>query len=90
MHNEQHAQSNKAVEVRLVDGSVIEAFRIEDWWDRLTGTSWMFSDGNPAAMIYAMRSAGGLPLDDEVVYGKDIMSGLGHLVHVSEIGEVVS
>lgn len=59
-------------------------FHIEDWWDHLTGGSWMFADGNPACLIYAMRSAGaGLPTDNEVVYGK--VDGLGHLVHVSEL-----
>ena len=47
----------------------------------------MFSDGNPAALKYAVRAAlrepASLPLDDEVVYGKvDIF---GHLIHVSEI-----
>lgn len=59
-------------------------YRIEDWWDRLYGSSWMVSDGNPAAMSYGIRSGlYGLPLDDEVVYGK--IDGLGHLVHVTEI-----
>jgi hypothetical protein len=60
-------------------------FRVEDWWDVMTGGSWMFADGNPAAMNYAIRSASVLPLDNEVVYGKDTATGLGHLVHVSEL-----
>jgi hypothetical protein len=59
-------------------------FRIEDYWDTLTGKSWMYSDGNPAALKYAMRSGmSGLPLDNEVVYGK--IGAFGHLVHISEI-----
>ena len=59
-------------------------YRIEDWWDHLTGKSWRYSDGNMAAMLYGVRSGvQGLPLDDEVVYGK--VGAFGHLVHVSEI-----
>lgn len=66
-------------------------FRIEDWWDKLTGGSWMYADGNPAALKYALRI--GLaderpPLDDEVVYGK--IGAFGHIVHTSELGEVVA
>jgi hypothetical protein len=60
------------------------AFVVEDWWDKIGGVSWMFSDGNPAALKYAFRSGfKGLPIDDEVVYGK--VGGLGHIIHVSEI-----
>lgn len=63
-------------------------YRIEDWWDRLTGGSWMHADGNPAALKYAFRAGmTGLPTDDEVVYGK--VGAFGHLVHVSELGEPV-
>lgn len=61
-------------------------FWIEDWWDRVSGESWMFAQGNPAALKYAMRSGmrrPSLPTDDEVVYGK--FEGLGHLVHASEL-----
>jgi hypothetical protein len=62
-------------------------YRIEDWWDTLTGGSWQMAQGNIAAIQYALRVAGtGVPLDDEVVYGK--IGGLGHLVHVSELSEV--
>lgn len=62
-------------------------FRIEDYWDRVYGKSWGVSDGNWAAMAYAVRAGiEGLPWDDEVVYGKD-PAGLGHLIHVNELGE---
>lgn len=62
-----------------------EPFRVEDWWDRVYGKSWMYSNGNPAAMAYAVRSGvAGLPVDDEVLYGKDSQRS-GHLVHVSEV-----
>lgn len=59
-------------------------YTIEDWWDHLTGVSWAYSQGNPAAIIYAIRAGqNGLPWDDEVVYGK--IDGMGHLVHTSEL-----
>lgn len=62
--------------------------RVEDWWDRVSGSSWAFSRGNPAALMYAVRIAFcGTPDDDEVVYGKDEF-GLGHLLHVTELGTV--
>lgn len=57
---------------------------IEDWWDRVYGESWKTSEGNPPALIYAIRSATKhLPPDDEVLYGK--VDGLGVLVHKHEI-----
>jgi hypothetical protein len=44
----------------------------------------MDCDGNPACLIYALRSGlMGLPTDDEVLYGK--VGIFGHLVHISEI-----
>lgn len=59
-------------------------YRIEDLWTNVAGKSWTVSDGNPAALRYAIRSAAnGLPLDDDVLYGK--IGHSGHLVHVSEI-----
>ena len=64
---------------------------VEDYWDRVAGGSWMFAEGNPVAMAYAIRSglvSTGLPIDDEVVYGK--VNGIGHIVHVSELGKVRS
>jgi hypothetical protein len=59
---------------------------IEDRWDRLTGGSWMTATGNPACLIYAMRtgfSSYVVPTDDDVWYGK--LGGLGVLVHRCEI-----
>ena len=48
----------------------------------------MDSQGNPACIKYAFRSGfGGLPPDNEVVYGK--VGALGYLVHSSELGEEV-
>lgn len=59
-----------------------KTYRVEDYWDRVSGGSWMYANGNPAALQYAVRSVG-IPIDDEVLYGK--IGDLGYLVHVSEI-----
>ncbi len=66
---------------------VIEIDYSEGRWDELTGGSWMFADGNPACIIYALRAGvSGLPVDDKVHYVK--INGLGHLVHETELEEV--
>lgn len=83
-HAEPHPLAGQTVKIR--DG--IERiggaeYRLEDWWDRLTGGSWMDATGNFAAMAYAVRTAGDTPIDDEVVYGK--IGSLGFLIHVSEL-----
>jgi hypothetical protein len=65
-------------------------YRVEDWWDRVSGGSWMDAVGNPACLGYAIRaSVAGLPTDDEVLYGHT-PDGLGHLVHISEIAATAS
>lgn len=79
MHNEEHPLAGQTV--TLKNGT---EYRLEDWWDHLTGKGWGYSDGNPAALNYAMRLAGtDLPWDDEVVYGK--IGAFGYLIHVNEI-----
>lgn len=61
-------------------------YRVEGYWKDVAGKSWMDSEGNPAALNYAMRAGmTGLPIDDNVLYGK--IGPFGHLVHVSEIQE---
>ena len=94
LHTESHPLAGKTVllKLKLTDyrSGIIEGqgFRIEDWWDKLTGKSWGASAGNPAAMKYAIRAGvSGLPTDDKVVYGK--IGGFDHLIHESELGEVV-
>ncbi|HET6453902.1 MAG TPA: hypothetical protein VFI02_05810 [Armatimonadota bacterium] len=93
-HNEPSKYAGKIVRIRedaahpQVDGFGGSEFLVEDWWDRVSGGSWMFANGNPAALVYALRSsfqAYPVPIDDEVLYGKIGM--LSHLVHVSEIQE---
>lgn len=83
----------------------LEHVIVIDWWDRLTGRSWMISDGNPAAMIYAVRTSSPpdpTPIDNEVVYVKTSRqvedaqghlrwaSGFGVLLHASELREEVA
>lgn len=88
-HSEASPLAGKTVTVKMVHPQLsgdTHEFEVEDWWDRLVGRSWTVSDGNPAAMVYAMRIGGitgKIPWDDEVVYGK--IDGMGHLVHVKEI-----
>lgn len=61
-------------------------FCIEDYWENVSGMSWMNSNGNTAAMMYAIRTGCQdfkVPMDNEVVYGK--IGGMGYLFHVSEL-----
>lgn len=63
-----------------------EDYRIEDYWDKVSGKSWVLGaeEGNMACVIYAMRvGISKLPWDDNVFYGK--VGPFGHLVHQSEI-----
>ena len=49
----------------------------------------MFAKGNPACMVFAMRTGFAkepIPTDDEVLYGK--IGGLGHLIHITEIEQL--
>lgn len=89
-HQKPHPFAGKTVKIKpgvehfQVENFGGSDFKLEDWWDRVAEKSWMFCDGNPACMIYGLRSGmAGLPTDNEVVYGK--VGGLGHLVHVSEL-----
>lgn len=89
LHSEAHEFAGKKVVVK--DNVPLNAEfppgvvgNVEDYWDRVYGKSWMDSDGNFAALNYAIRSGiSGLPLDNDVLYVK--IHGLGHLVHVSEV-----
>lgn len=57
---------------------------IEDTVMKVMGGSWMFQQGNPACLKYAIRAADeGLPTDDKVYYGK--IGVLGEIVHISEL-----
>ena len=64
-------------------------FVVEDWQENVFGKSWMMCNGNPACLHYAVRSTfADLPLDNNVVYGK--VGAFGHIVHESELGEVLN
>ena len=100
MHAESHPLAGRTVTLNTVipDGQedaplnaelAGQQYRLEDWWDKITGGSWMDANGNPAALKYAMRAGfAGLPLDNDVVYGK--VGPFGHLIHVSELGDEVA
>lgn len=76
--------AGQTVNVKDVTERGVQEYRVEGYWDDVSGKSWAVSDGNPAAMQYAVRSGvKGLPIDDDVLYGK--IGAFGHLVHVSEV-----
>lgn len=84
IHQQPHPLAGQTVKVKLGLRGAPHDFRVEDWWDRVSGQSWKCAQV-PAAFLYACHAADcGLPLDDEVVYGK-AADGLGRLVHVSEL-----
>jgi hypothetical protein len=96
-HEQPHPLAGKTV--RIADGvtdpgrGMVVAgaeYRIEDWWDRVAGASWTTMHTNPAVVQYGLRifTTETVPVNDDVVYGK-IGRSLGHLVHVSELGEVI-
>lgn len=82
IHNDKHPKAGQTVEIMKGEHAGKE-YRVEDWWDRVGGKSWMYCDNNWACMNYGVRSGlEGLPTDNEVVYGK--IGAYGHLIHVSE------
>lgn len=83
IHKDAHEKSGQTV--KIVGGAFDgQDYRLEDWWDRIAGKSWMFCDGNPACLDYALRSGTeGLPTDNDVVYGK--IGSLGKLIHISQL-----
>ena len=94
MHKESSKLSGKTVIIKKgiqhphVENFGGSEFHVEDWWDKVSGKSWMWAQGNPACMIYAMRmgmNTPSIPSDDEVLYGK--IGSFGHLVHISELEE---
>lgn len=88
MHSEAHELAGQTVTIKSGDFEG-EPYRIEDWWDRVSGgRSWMDMEGNPACLEYAIRSADERkPMSNDVVYGK--VHGFGKLMHISDLGEPV-
>lgn len=86
LHEEPHPLAGKDTKYQLQGSGAEGECRVEDWFDRVNGASWMHAGSNPAALVYAMRSAEAkLPLDDDVVYVK--VGSFGHLMHNSELRE---
>lgn len=86
VHEAPHPNAGGPVEVSTEVNLVayVGEARLEDWWDRVSGESWMAALGNPATLQYRLRAImTGLPVDDEVVYVK--INSMGHLLHVSEL-----
>lgn len=85
IHPEKNVLAGKTVKLKhFVVGYSNKDFTVADWWDRLAGRSWQVCDNSPECIHYAVRShKAGLPIDDEVLYGK--IGTLGYLFHVSEI-----
>jgi hypothetical protein len=62
---------------------------VEGLWKDLVHKSWRdsYTQGNPAAIVYMVRViVHQLPRDDDVYYVHD-QSGIGHLVHATELKE---
>jgi hypothetical protein len=93
LHTTSHPLAGKTVKIKpdvehpQVPNFGGSNFIIEDWADILFGgKSWMFMEGHPASLIYALRTGFSkvpIPTDDEVLYGK--VNGLGHLLHITEL-----
>ncbi|VVB50622.1 Uncharacterised protein [uncultured archaeon] len=88
VHAKAHPLAGKTVKILKGDFKG-EEYRLEDWWDRVSGESWMNCEGNPACIEYALRSSGlrnkedATPIDNNVVYGK--IGAFGKLMHVSTL-----
>lgn len=66
---------------------------IEDDHEKVFGKWWGFMNGNPACLLYAVRSpVDNLPMDNagtgKVFYGHVGKLELGELVHISELEEI--
>ena len=97
MNREKHPLAGKTVSLKLKgeDAQGLmktgDHYRLEDWWENVSGKSWQTCQGNPACLQYAMRTGLAkepIPSDNEVVYGK--VGSFGHLVHISELGKEVT
>jgi hypothetical protein len=87
IHTEPHPLAGHTIDIPHPDHpltSELVEYRIEDWYDRVAGCSWMVADGNMTALKYAIRSGAlGLPTDNLVVYGH--INGLAQALHESEL-----
>ena len=64
-------------------------FIVEDWWENVSGCSWMNAVGNPVALEYSIRHTKYGDNNhvhlfcNDVVYGK--IGPSGHIFHVNEL-----
>lgn len=78
-----HEFAGKSVKIErgLHKGKI---FQCQDYWDRLTGMSWVIARGNPACLEYGKRAQ-----DERLPFNNDVLLGrIGHytvLIHVSEL-----
>ena len=89
---ERHPLAGQTVKLKENIGKFMQGeaggaeFCVEDWADNVLGRSVWATNGNPAALEYAIRTATNgnrIPIDDNAVYGK--VGIFGHIVHDSEI-----
>lgn len=72
IHKNPHPLSGKTVLIKHGELSGKE-YKVEDYWDRVSGKPWGISQGNPACIIYALRTGTQkfrIPSNNEVLYGK--------------------
>lgn len=91
MSRDRHPLAGKTVKLKLAAESDIKTgddFRVEDWWENVGGSRMTETAGNPAVFKAMMRTMNTpVYMNDNVVYGK--VGHFGHIVHESELGEVV-
>jgi hypothetical protein len=81
-HPQKHPLAGRTVRVSIFDQD--EDFYVYDWFDRVFQAFWLSKAGGRSAQNYA-KHAGfkGLPLDNEVVYGR--VGKWGTIVHATEL-----
>lgn len=82
---EQSPLAGQAVTIKEGEFAGLE-YQVEDWWQNVSGGSWMHAVGNPTCLEYAIRTGSQdfpTPNDDEVLYGK--IGGMGKLIHITEV-----
>lgn len=91
MHTQSSEFAGKNVKIKsksdnpLFDGQIMQ---VQDWWDIVHKTPWALSNGSVACLCYAVRTAGQESLtNDDVLVG--MVNGYEHLVHISEVAEVI-
>lgn len=91
MHTQSSEFAGKTVRIKSghkqFNGQIM---KITDWWDNLNQVPWALCNSSVACLYYAVRTAGQEALTDNEVLLGYLDGGHEHLIHVSEIGEVIS